>query len=352
MDKGNNTNGNGSSAADKLDLLVVFSQIKKHTKLYCIVVPIAAVIGLVIAFSMPRYYECDVKLAPETSAEGGGLSSLMTQFGIGAGANSDDAISPNLYPDLMESQEFVVSLFPVHVKSKDGKIDTDYYTYLEKHQKAAWWDKIKNGLFGLFTKKETGGKGGPLNYKMLSKTQFEIVQNISGHIVYDYDKKTGVISITVTDQDPLIAATIADTVSSRLQVFITDYRTKKARVDLEYSQKIWQEAKEEYERAAQIYSASLDSDWDLVEETSKLQQKKLQNDMDMKYQAFSALNTKLQAAKVKVQEDTPAFSMLQRPTVPVLPEGPRRGMITIAFFILGFIVTTIYVLAKETKVSK
>lgn len=62
------------------------------------------------------------------------------------------------------------------------------------------------------------------------------------------DKKDYVISISVDDQDPLICATIADTVRARLQQFITEYRTSKARTDLEYYQKMCKDAKEKYER--------------------------------------------------------------------------------------------------------
>lgn len=42
----------------------------------------------------------------------------------------------------------------------------------------------------------------------------------------------------MTDQDPLISATMADSVSMHLQQFITKYRTNKARIDVEHYQKL------------------------------------------------------------------------------------------------------------------
>jgi capsular polysaccharide biosynthesis protein len=65
---------------------------------------------------------------------------------------------------------------------------------------------------------------------------------INKKMVCEVDKKTNVITITVTDQDPLIAATVADSVQIYLQRAITEYRTKKARVDLEYVDKLFAEA--------------------------------------------------------------------------------------------------------------
>lgn len=56
------------------------------------------------------------------------------------------------------------------------------------------------------------------------------------------------ISISVEAQDPLICATLTDTVQNRLQQFITDYRTSKARKDLEYYQELCSEAKANMKR--------------------------------------------------------------------------------------------------------
>ena len=83
----------------------------------------------------------------------------------------------------------------------------------------------------------------------------EIVEAMGSKVVCDVDAKTMVITIDVTDQDPLIAATMADSVQVRLQHFITDYRTRKARIDLAYSQKLYPEAKQRYEKA-RLKSAS------------------------------------------------------------------------------------------------
>ena len=43
-------------------------------------------------------------------------------------------------------------------------------------------------------------------------------KNISCNV----DKRTGIISISVNDQDPLVCATIADSVRCKLQNFIID----------------------------------------------------------------------------------------------------------------------------------
>jgi capsule polysaccharide export protein KpsE/RkpR len=121
------------------------------------------------------------------------------------------------------------------------------------------------------------------------------------------DKKTSVISITVTDQDPLIAALIADSAKQRLQTFITNYRTNKARNDLSYMEKLYNEAKEQYSRARQLYASYSDANQELLLESYKSKEEDLENEMQLKYNIYTQVTEQLQLAKAKVQERTPAF---------------------------------------------
>lgn len=104
--------------------------------------PIVFILSSLIIISIPRSYTCEVKLAPESTSSGiGSIGALASSFGVNLAnkLDNEDAISPELYPDLMNSIDFKVSLFPIKIQTKDKKIETTYYNYLEKHQKYAWW---------------------------------------------------------------------------------------------------------------------------------------------------------------------------------------------------------------------
>ena len=103
---------------------------RKKIIVYCLT---GAIVGTVIAFSIPKIYKTGVMLAPESSGAGlgSGLSSMASLVGLNKNILSgDDAIFPEIYPDLMQSTDFVVSLFPVNVKSADVNINTTYYDYM------------------------------------------------------------------------------------------------------------------------------------------------------------------------------------------------------------------------------
>jgi uncharacterized protein involved in exopolysaccharide biosynthesis len=64
--------------------------------------------------------------------------------------------------------------------------------------------------------------------------------------------------------------------------------------------------------------------------------------MQLKFNTYSALSTQLQQAKAKVQERTPAFTLLKGAEVPIKPAGPKRMIFVLAMTILAFIVLTLY----------
>ena len=121
----------------------------------------------------------------------------------------------------------------------------------------------------------------------------------------------------MTDQDPLISATMADSVRQRLQAFITDYRTQKARNDLAYMENLFAEAREQYVKARQQYASFSDTNQDLLLQSYKSKQDDLENDMQLKYNAYTQIYEQLQLSRAKVQERTPAFTVVQSASVPL-----------------------------------
>lgn len=344
-----------------IDFVKLWNDVLKHRRLYYKVLPITFVIAAIIMLSIPNYYNCEVKLSPEmssTSSSTSGLLSLASSFGVNlgkAGGMGTEALFPTLYPDLMNSVDFKTSLFPVLVtiegdKDKGEKDRTmSYYDYMENEQKKPWWSAAIGGtvkwLVSLFKDKEE--EAAKVNPFRLTKEQADIVKAINENIVCDVDKKTMVISINVKDQDPVICATMADTVKTRLQNFITDYRTRKARVDLEYNKKLYAETKARYDKARRLYAEFVDANNDIILQTVRQRQVELENDMQIQYNAFTQVAAQLLAAEAKVQEDTPAFTTLQSATVPVKKTGPKRAIACLAFLFLAFCCTTAYIFHKE-----
>lgn len=347
--------------SEKPTLSQLWQDIKNHRKLYYKVLSITFVVSAILLIGTPNYYRCTVKLAPELSGSKStsSLASIASSFGlnIGSGNMGSEALFPTLYPDLMNSVAFRASLFSIKVQREDEDSIITYYDYLNEGQKKSLLEYsilpfkwAKDYVLSLIIDEEDNT--GKINPFKLTKEQFEIVEEMEKTVSCDVDNKTLVITIDVTDQDPLIAATMADSVQMHLQEFITDYRTRKARIDLEYNQKLYKEAQDRYEKARRRSAAYNDANQHVIFDRIRSEQVRLENEMNLQYQAYSQISAQLRLSEAKVQEDTPAFTLLQPATVPVKKAGPKRFLICLAVLLIVFVVTTIYIWYKEADLQR
>ncbi|MBR1548793.1 MAG: chain-length determining protein [Prevotella sp.] len=339
-----------------IDLRVVFKKIWLNRKLFYKTLSIAFILSCIYILGVPRTYDTKAMLAPEmdNSLSGGTLGSIAASFGFDLSEmQTSDAITPLLYPDLMEDNGFVTSFFNIKVKSIDGEINTTYYDYLKTKQKPIIWFVPYYWIKEQLKSKEVGtGKGdNKFDPYQLSKKDHEIAEAIRSSVKLSIDKKTGEITINTKAQDPLICKTLSDSVKARLQQFITNYRTNKARSDYDYYLKLASEAKRDYEKTRQRYASMADASTNVSLRSVELKMEDMENDMQLKFTTYTTLNTQLQAAKAKVQERTPAFTIIQGAAVPVKPTGPKRMLFVIGMVFLTFIGTAFYLVRKDMHFS-
>ena len=182
---------------------------------------------------------------------------------------------------------------------------------------------------------------------LLTKDEDKILEAVRDNISLRVDKKTGIITINTRAQDALICKTLADSACARLQTFITDYRTKKACVDEEHYKQLMEEAKASYEKARRAYAGYSDAHSEIVLESYRSKQNDLENEMQLRYNTYTTMTAQYQAAQAKVQERTPAFTMLKGATVPIKPTGPKRMFFVAGMLIFATIITSLYVTIKK-----
>lgn len=142
---------------------------------------------------------------------------------------------------------------------------------------------------------------------------------------------------------------MADSVKERLQTFITNYRTNKSRIDEHHYKKLVDEAKTDYEKARRIYGSYADANTDVMLESFRAKQNDLENDMQLKYNTYTTLMAQYQAAKAKVQERTPAFTLVKGAAVPIKPTGPKRMLFVVGMLFLASLVTSFFILKNDLK---
>lgn len=339
-----------------IDLREVFQTLWNKKKTFMWVWIVTFVVSCALIFPVPRYYTSEVKLAPEmdNSMSGGALGSIASSFGFDLGnMQTTDAIYPMLYPELMESNDFVVDLLNIPVATDDGEVKTDYYHYLKDYQQKTaylvpfqWLMRQIKSLFKSDSPIIGNGEGSHVDPFRMSEEQKNIVDLVHSNISCSVDMKTQVISITVQDQDPLICATMADSIRQHLQDFIIAYRTSKASNDVRHYEELTAQAKVDYEHSMAVYGAYCDANRDIILQTAISKRDELENAIQINLSKYNTLSTQLEAAKAKLQERIPAFTLLQGATVPVKPAGPKRMFFIIAMLFLSTLVTGTYLLRR------
>lgn len=355
MDENTKQSPVSSPEEQEIDLLELAGKVWAERRLVLKWCGVAVVVALVVGFSIPKEYTTTVMLAPEVeggSRSLGGLSALAGMAGINMNAGeSSDALYPELYPDIVSSVGFTTELFPVSVEDEEGELKTTLYNYLKEEQRSPWWSAILSFPFkcigwitSLFRDEEEENVGQGIDPFRLTKDETGVVKMLNERISVSVDKKTSVITLSVTMQDPLISATMTDTVMQKLQNYITEYRTNKARHDLDFTQKLYDEAQKKYYVAQQAYADYVDMNQNISLRSVQTRQERLQNEMNLAYNLYNQTAQQLQLAKAKVQENTPVYTIVQAATVPLKASKPSKLMILMGFVFLAGVISVGWIL--------
>lgn len=336
----------------EIDLIELGQKLWSKRKFILKIATIGFILGIIVAFSIPKEYTTTVILAPESSSGNslGGASALAAMAGINlGGASSTGDLSSDVYPNIMESTPFILGLSRVNVLDNKIGVDTTLFEYINNGQSKAWWSYIL-GLprfaLGLFSSKNED-KNIESNKLVLSKDEVSVIEGIKSRINISIDKKTSVITMTSTMQSPDISALIADTLTSYLQSYIIKYRTEKARADLVFAEKLYNESKEDYTKAQQKYADYLDRNQNVILASYRVNQEKLQNEATLAYNVYNQVAQQLQVAKVKVQDQTPVYTVIQPAIIPLIPSKPNKKLIIIGFIFLFGIGACISILGRD-----
>ena len=243
-------------------------------------------------------------------------------------------------------QKFLCAILKQHVTPKGSRSSMTLFDYLTKHQESAWWSKY-------FSSDDNKDKVGPealtprMNPRRLNKRQTQLVKNLGGSISSFVDKRTDMVTINVIMQDPEVAAQVATMVQEKLQEYIVDYRTSKARNDVEYMMGITEQSEKKYREAQQKYARFVDANQDLVLTSMRQEEERLENEMQLAYNAYSQNAQQLQSARDKVQERTPAFTILQPAGVPAKPTQPKRVVFVALMLIFSFFASCLWIIGRD-----
>ncbi len=228
--------------------------------------------------------------------------------------------------------------------------------YLDE-ESSPWWSyviglpgMVIGGVKSLFTEEESESVPSDkanLGTIELSKKESEKIEALKKKILASVDKKTSMTTVSVTLQNPKVAAVVADSVVRKLQEYIIDYRTTKAKEDCLYLERLFKERQQEYYDAQKKYADYMDSHDNIILQSVRAEQERLQNDMSLAYQVYSQVANQLQVARAKVQEEKPVFAVVEPAVIPLYPSGTSRKIYVLASIFLSVCIVISWKLLGE-----
>ena len=347
----------------EIDLMDILRKIIGIRKTIYKAAGIGLVIGIIVAISIPKQYTVGVTLSPEMgNTKAGGLSGLAASFlGSGMAINEGtDALNASLSADIVSSTPFLLELSTMKIPALEGETMT-LNVYLDE-ESSPWWSyviglpgMVIGGVKSLFTEEESElvpSDKANLGTIELSKKESKKIESLKKKILASVDKKTSMTSVTATFQDSKVAAVVADSVVKKLQEYIIDYRTSKAKEDCLYLERLFKERQQEYYDAQKKYADYMDSHDNIILQSVRAEQERLQNDMSLAYQVYSQVANQLQVARAKVQEEKPVFAVVEPAVIPLYPSGTSRKIYVLAFIFLSVCIVISWKLFGEDILNK
>jgi uncharacterized protein involved in exopolysaccharide biosynthesis len=340
-----------------IDFSKIFKVISKHKWLILIVTILFSGLGVFIAINTPNEYVSQVQILPELESKdaAGGLSKFKSLAGLAgvdlSSLNSSEAVRPDLYPNILQSTPFLMDVMAMKIYAAKYKQTLVMSRFLAENNKR----ELATKILGEGEDKEDNDalvinpKTIPSETIRLDKKQDKLIKDLQKRIGATLDKKSGVISISVKMQDPVVAATIVKYAQDYLTQYVVKYRTEKTQKDISFLNDRLNEAKRRYDNALYSYSSYQDRNKSLFLNIAKDEGKKLQYEVDLSYNLYAELAKQLEEAKIKVHRETPIFKVLEPAQIPVKKSEPKRSIMVIGFAFLGIILSMMYVLVRNYK---
>ena len=317
-----------------IDFKAFFKVLWKEKWLILIITALITAGGAYYAFNAREEYVSEGKILPEmangSGSSLGGLASLVGMGGFELGLKSNtEAIRPDLYPSVIATVPFFLDLFDLSVSLKNGdsiSFDGFYKKYVEENREPK-------------EEKKTIYKSRPAGVIVLNPLTEDRIKDLKTRITASLDKKTGVIIITAKMPDPVVASEVAKYAMDYLTEYVTDYRTEKAKKEVDFlAQKVgaaksgFYSTQSRKARYADQFSAPT-----IRLQSADVQRERLESEYRMSSSVYSELQKKYEEAKIRLQQETPVFQILEPPMAPNYKSEPNRITILITVALAGFI---------------
>ena len=367
MDQENNTIITVNNSYE-IDITGFLKKLWLKRRFILITTVIFLLIGLFYAMIAPVQYTSTCTVVPQTGNRSGGssLGSVAAIMGVNLGTAmmTEGTLSPNIYPEIIKSVPFTREIMKteVIVKKSNGQPITLYDYYADKQYREfnllGAIKKYTIGLPGVIISAIRGGNQSAIvetspvvdstNVFNLSSTERRVYNAIQSAVQINPNSRSGTVVIGYTFPEAKVAAEVTDKIYNTLEEYVSQFKSEKLNDNLEFIEKSYETAREDFLNAQDRLSSFQDANRGLTTASARSMEARLRNEYDIAYTIYRELATQREQAKIAVKENQTILTLVNPPVVPLVKSAPRRSIIIVGFLLLGVVISVGWVLVAPS----
>ena len=316
---------------------------------------LSGILGLLFAIFAPKEYVAVSIMVPsgyEGSSRSGGLSGiggLAAMAGINLNTVSGTELSPGVYPRIVSSLPFQLELMKTPLTFSNLPKQVTLFEYFTTIQKPNPVLKYTIGLPGVIINAIKGDSPEVLQPENsqepieLTAKQQNVQSIIKQLVTLDADPKEGILTLTTRMSEAKAAAQLGQRAQQLLQQYITEFKIKKARANMQFIQQRVDESSQKFELAQQHLASFRDRNRNVSSSMAKTEEERLISQYNLIYGVYSELSKQLENSKIQVKQETPIFTILEPVSVPSKKSKPNRLLIIGIWTFIGLFVGSVII---------
>lgn len=316
---------------------------RKRTILICL--GIFTALGLLAALATEHRYVTKIAFVPQSnSSVNSRLSSLASLAGITLDDGSNDGpISPVVYPKVISNLDLLKELAytPIHFNGYAQPIPLIDWFNDPQYQKKNVFKSILRytvGLPGVLkdaleSKKEDGvlapADSSGIHAPILTKEETVAIKALRGSLDLDVLKTERHVVLSATMNESTASAELAIATYNLFKKYISEFKVRKAKNNLEYLEKQYATAKADYEQKQATLALLRDRHQGRRTAASEVEIQRMSTETELARMLYLELAKNCLSARVKVSEDNVAFTELTPAYVPRKSANSRKTILLI-----------------------
>lgn len=314
-----------SNLNDEIDFIEIIKKLYIKKSIILVFTILSSLIGITYSLIAPIKYDSYTIFIPQNQENtNSSISGVASLVGINLSSQNNGGEIPfSMYPYIGESTRFKRMVLNQLIDSKQNLT-------------------IKNYIINTYNLEDEE----ELNYSNIyvSKIEEKCFKILDEILSINVNQKDGFVTINASTSNAKYSALIANNAKEILQKIIIENKIESARQNLKFSEEQLMIKKKEFEAIQDKLAFYSESNLNSINSYVLNEKERIEAEFQIISAVVTELAKQVEQAKLQVTKDTPVFATIREAVIPNIRTSPVRSKIVIFYTIIGFTISTIYVL--------